>query len=123
MGLILLAPRVMSGELVVSERAIETTVLAQSTQDWGGSPLAEYAQGQPEITVARVTIPVGMALPLHEHPFMTALFTLCTFGLMVRRDFINGQRAVAIGVCFVKARNMRRLDFATCDDTVAICIK
>lgn len=72
MGLMLLAPRVMSGELVVSERAIETTVLAQSTQDWGGSPLAEYAQGQPEVTVVRVTIPVGMALPLHEHPFMTA---------------------------------------------------
>jgi quercetin dioxygenase-like cupin family protein len=71
-GLMMLAARVMSGELGVSERAIETTILAQSTQDWGGSPLAEYPQGQPEVTVARVTIPVGMALPLHEHPFMTA---------------------------------------------------
>ena len=71
-GLMMLAARVMSGELVVSEQTIETTILAQSTQDWGGSPLAEYAEGQPEVTVARVTIPVGMALPLHEHPFMTA---------------------------------------------------
>jgi quercetin dioxygenase-like cupin family protein len=24
------------------------------------------------VTVARITIPAGMALPLHEHPYMTA---------------------------------------------------
>ena len=34
--------------------------------------MEQYAEGQPEVTVARVTIPAGMALPLHEHPFMTA---------------------------------------------------
>ena len=57
---------------LAAERKIETTVLAKSTQDWGGSTLEQYADGQPEVTVARVTIPAGMALPLHEHPFMTA---------------------------------------------------
>ena len=57
---------------LAAEREIETTVLAKSTQDWGGSVLEHYAEGQPEVTVARVTIPAGMALPLHEHPFMTA---------------------------------------------------
>ena len=60
-----------SGTLA-AERKIETTVLAKATQDWGGSILEQYADGQPEVTVARVTIPAGMALPLHEHPFMTA---------------------------------------------------
>ena len=57
---------------VAGERKIETTVLAKSTQDWGGSALVHYAEGQPEVTVARVTIPASKALPLCEHPFMTA---------------------------------------------------
>ena len=68
MGLIL----ALSNSVLAAERKIETTVLAKSTQDWGGSVLEHYAEGQPEVTVARVTIPAGMALPLHEHPFMTA---------------------------------------------------
>ena len=57
---------------LASEQQIETTVLAKSSRDWGGSMLEPYAEGQPEVTVARITIPAGMALPLHEHPFMTA---------------------------------------------------
>ena len=68
LALMLLTPN----SSLAAERKIETTVLAKSTQDWGGSPLEHYAEGQPEVTVARVTIPAGMALPLHEHPFMTA---------------------------------------------------
>ena len=62
----------VSNSVLAAERKIETTVLAKSTQDWGGAILEQYAEGQPEVTVARVTIPAGMALPLHEHPFMTA---------------------------------------------------
>ena len=57
---------------VGAERKIETTVLAKSTQDQGGLALEHHAEGQPEVTLARVTIPAGMALPIHEHPFMTA---------------------------------------------------
>ena len=55
-----------------SERKIEAEVLAKSTKDWRGVALPPYSEGQPEVTVARVTIPAGMALPLHEHPYMTA---------------------------------------------------
>ena len=55
-----------------AKQKIETTVLAKSTQNRGGSTLEYCAEGQPEGTAVRVTIPAGMALPLHEHPFMTA---------------------------------------------------
>lgn len=55
-----------------SERQIEAEVLAKSTKDWRGVTLPPYSEGQPEVTIARVTIPAGMALPLHEHPYMTA---------------------------------------------------
>ena len=61
-----------SGVVAEAEPSIETTILARSSQDWGGTALTAYAMGQPEVTVARITIPAGMALPLHEHPYMTA---------------------------------------------------
>lgn len=51
---------------------IRSEILARSSSDWGGTALPAYASGQPEVTVARVTIPVEHALPLHEHPHMTA---------------------------------------------------
>ena len=62
----------LSLKVSAQERKIETEVLAKSTADWRGVLLPAYSEGQPEVTVARITIPKGMALPLHEHPFMTA---------------------------------------------------
>lgn len=59
-------------DVSASERKIEAEVLLKSTQDWRGVTLPPYSEGQPEVTVAKITIPVGMALPLHEHPYMTA---------------------------------------------------
>ena len=59
---ILALMRLLPNSSLAAERKIETTVLAKSTQDWGGSVLEHYAEGQPEVTVARVTIPAGMAL-------------------------------------------------------------
>ena len=47
-------------------------MLLKSTKDWRGVTLPTYSEGQPEVTVAKITIPAGMALPLHEHPYMTA---------------------------------------------------
>ena len=55
-----------------SERKIEAEVLLKSTKDWRGVTLPTYSEGQPEVTVAKITIPAGMALPLHEHPYTDA---------------------------------------------------
>ena len=71
-SLSVLALTLLSQSCRAAERKIETTVLVKSTQDWGGSTPKYYAEGQPEVTGARMTIPAGMALPLHEHPFLTA---------------------------------------------------
>ena len=59
-------------DISASEREIEAEVLLKSTKDWRGVTLPPYSEGQPEVTVAKITIPAGMALPLHEHPYMTA---------------------------------------------------
>jgi len=55
-----------------SVSSIQVDVLSKSTTMWNGQPLPPYPQGTPEISVVRITIPAGMALPMHEHPFATA---------------------------------------------------
>ena len=84
-----------SGTVAAAESeqpSIQSEILARSTSDWGGAELPAYASGQPEVTVARVTIPVGQALPLHEHPYMTAGVVLKGV-IEVRTD--TGKRHVA----------------------------
>jgi quercetin dioxygenase-like cupin family protein len=52
--------------------AIEIEALIKSTQTWAGDPLPEYPEGQPEITLLRITIPPHAKLPLHYHPVINA---------------------------------------------------
>ncbi|HTY36048.1 MAG TPA: cupin domain-containing protein [Bacteroidota bacterium] len=51
---------------------ISTTVLVKSDSSWDGTPLPSYPKGAPEITVLRIAIPPGEALPLHRHPVINA---------------------------------------------------
>jgi quercetin dioxygenase-like cupin family protein len=51
---------------------IQVEVLAKSGFSWDGNNLPAYAVGAPEITILRIEIPPGMALPLHEHPVINA---------------------------------------------------
>jgi len=55
---------------------IETTVvsktLVKSTHSWDGSQLLSYPEGQPEVTILKITIPVGAKIPLHKHPYINA---------------------------------------------------
>jgi quercetin dioxygenase-like cupin family protein len=46
--------------------------LIKSTHSWDGSQLPSYPEGQPEVTILRITIPVGAKLPLHQHPYINA---------------------------------------------------
>ena len=60
----------------VSAGQIETTVishtLVKSIHSWDGSQLLSYPEGQPEVTILKITIPVGVTLPLHQHPYINA---------------------------------------------------
>jgi quercetin dioxygenase-like cupin family protein len=51
---------------------INAEVLVKSTTMWNGTTIPPYGVGQPEISVVRVTIPQGQALPMHYHPYATA---------------------------------------------------
>jgi len=50
----------------------DARVLVKTTQSWDGQVLPAYPQGQPEITILRITIPAGARLATHKHPVINA---------------------------------------------------
>uniref|UniRef100_B8DLD8 Cupin 2 conserved barrel domain protein n=1 Tax=Nitratidesulfovibrio vulgaris (strain DSM 19637 / Miyazaki F) TaxID=883 RepID=B8DLD8_NITV9 len=55
-----------------SSQAVSSVQLVQSDRSWDGSTLPAYPQGQPQVTILRITIPAGARLPLHHHPVINA---------------------------------------------------
>jgi len=51
---------------------IQSETLASDTVSWNGAALPAYPEGEPEITILRVTIPARASLPWHKHPFINA---------------------------------------------------
>lgn len=51
---------------------IESQVLARSSDSWDGSALPNYPRAKPEISILRIRIPPGVALPMHKHPVINA---------------------------------------------------
>ncbi|MFO8032976.1 MAG: cupin domain-containing protein [Desulfohalobiaceae bacterium] len=50
----------------------DVQVLTQSSQSWDTEVLPEYPEGQPEVKVLLITVPVGAELPMHKHPVINA---------------------------------------------------
>jgi len=46
--------------------------LAKTTHSWNGALLPAYPQGQPEVTILRITLPPGVRLETHLHPVINA---------------------------------------------------
>jgi quercetin dioxygenase-like cupin family protein len=46
--------------------------LVRSSKSWDGELLPPYPQGQPEITILRISIPPGARLETHSHPVINA---------------------------------------------------
>ena len=42
------------------QATVTAQILTKTTSSWDGSTLPAYPQGQPEITVSRITIPAGI---------------------------------------------------------------
>ena len=57
---------------VESIHQTEVQQLAKSTSSWDGAPLPGYPEGNPEITILRITIPAGATLARHKHPVINA---------------------------------------------------
>jgi quercetin dioxygenase-like cupin family protein len=46
--------------------------LITTRHSWDGASLPAYPQGQPEVTLLRITIPAGTRLHTHSHPVINA---------------------------------------------------
>jgi quercetin dioxygenase-like cupin family protein len=68
--LVALFPSLVFSEQI--ETSIVSDVLVKSTQSWDGSLLPPYPEGQPEVTILKITIPAGTKIPLHQHPYINA---------------------------------------------------
>jgi quercetin dioxygenase-like cupin family protein len=57
---------------IADKRSPVVKELVKSTQSWNGELLPAYPQGQPEITILRISIPAGTQLDTHSHPVINA---------------------------------------------------
>jgi quercetin dioxygenase-like cupin family protein len=55
-----------------NDASISVKELVRTSKSWDGELLAPYSQGQPEITILRITIPAGARLETHSHPVINA---------------------------------------------------
>lgn len=46
--------------------------LVKTSRSWNGNLLPYYPEGQPEITILRISIPAGTRLDTHTHPVINA---------------------------------------------------
>lgn len=66
-----LSPTLSSGHTEEGS-AVQSEVLVKATRTWDGALLPAYPQGQPEVTILRITIPPKTSLPWHTHPVINA---------------------------------------------------
>ena len=52
--------------------SISVKELVSTSKSWDGKSLVPYPQGQPEITILRISIPAGARLDTHSHPVINA---------------------------------------------------
>ncbi len=53
-------------------RTTEVVTLAATTESWNGTTLPAYPEGNPEVTILRISIPPKTRLKTHLHPVINA---------------------------------------------------
>ena len=99
MGLALLATAASgcsSAEGVPLHSQIRIETLVQSTSAWDATPYRRYPDGQPLISVLRITVAPHTALEWHSHPMPNAAYVLSGELTLEGRDgmrehFVAGQ--------------------------------
>jgi quercetin dioxygenase-like cupin family protein len=72
-GVLLLMPTYL---FAAGSRPIEVEQLVKTIASWDGSKLPSYGKGQAEVTIFKITIPVGGEVPWHIHPTINAGFII-----------------------------------------------
>jgi len=56
----------------VESKDVQAEVLAKSTKSWNGDLMPRFPDGQPEVSILKITIQPGVKLPMHKHPLINA---------------------------------------------------
>lgn len=68
---------------------IESVTLLKTQKSWDGALYEKYPDGQPEITVLKISVPPNKALDWHKHPVINAAYVEKGEIQVERRD--NGE--------------------------------
>ena len=98
---LLLLPSLISPKYSLAKEKVEVTQLIKTSKGLSGENF-NYLEGEPELRLLRVKIPVGVKTPIHEHP--SPMLIHVTRGRLkhVRGRVINTFRA---GDVFVESNN------------------
>lgn len=66
-SIMLLLALLTSTNLFAQKETAKVEVLSKTSTSWDGTEIKAYPTGKPEITISRITMPVGFALPVHKH--------------------------------------------------------
>jgi quercetin dioxygenase-like cupin family protein len=92
LAVLILASTSTTAPAADSRPAEKAEVLGKSSQSWNGQPYERYPDGQPELTVLRLTIPAHTTLPWHTHPMPNAAYILS--GHLTVEDRASGKKHV-----------------------------
>ena len=53
-------------------KKVEVVTLTETTKSWNGDELPQYLEGQPKVTILKITIPPKTDLQMHEHLVINA---------------------------------------------------
>lgn len=56
--------------------SVTSQVLLKSTASWDGTPYTRYPDGQPELTILKISIPAETALKWHRHAIPNAAYVV-----------------------------------------------
>ena len=98
---LLLLPSLISPKYSLAKEKVEVTQLIKTSKGLSGEKF-NYLEGEPELRLLRVKIPVGVKTPIHKHP--SPMLIHVTRGRLkhVRGRVINTFRA---GDVFVESNN------------------
>ena len=98
---LLLLPSLISPKYSLAKEKVEVTQLIKTSKGLSGENFS-YLEGEPELRLLRVKIPVGVKTPIHKHP--SPMLIHVTRGRLkhVRGRVINTFRA---GDVFVESNN------------------
>ncbi|PVY60200.1 cupin domain-containing protein [Pusillimonas noertemannii] len=84
------APHASAGGAQAPASGIQVETLLKAGSSWDGVAYKAYPQGQPQLTVIRLTIPPHTTLPWHTHPMPNAAYVVS--GQIVVEKQSDGQK-------------------------------